>query len=64
MQQWRLDELDELDERGVVAPRCGHTELPEWIEVGMCNACANEAVDRAQNRELDRERIQLETIGD
>ena len=45
----------EEDARYVKAPACGHSELPEWIEVGLCNDCANDAVDCVQERQIAKE---------
>ena len=44
---------DEVDERGVKCS-CGHLELPEYVECGMCGDCADEAVDRVQQRQIER----------
>jgi hypothetical protein len=49
----RDEEEAALDKRGVRAPACGHLELPEYIEVGLCGRCADEAVDRAQQRQIE-----------
>ena len=45
----------EEDARYVKALACGHSELPERIEVGLCSDCANDAVERAQERQIDKE---------
>jgi hypothetical protein len=40
--------------RMVVASGCGHREWPQHIECALCADCADEAVDRAQQRQIDK----------